>query len=226
MSTHTRIDIALLLGTIICVLLTLNSGRDMSRPNVEYMPDMAHSLAYDSFARNPVFANGITLQTPPAGAVARGRLPLRYGSTPEEAQRAGRELTNPLDPGDPEDPDTKQLGASGFGIFCHPCHGATGAGDGPVAMKGFPPPPPLFAEKATRLADGQIFHIISFGQGNMPAHGTQIPPTQRWQIVTHVRKLQARAAEKATADAAAEKAAAEKAAAEPEETTDGEGAGS
>lgn len=224
MSTHTRIDIALLLGTIICVLLTFNSGRDMSQPNVEFMPDMAHSLAYESFARNPVFANGITLQTPPAGVVARGRLPLRYGSTPEEAQRAGRELTNPADA---EDASIQQLGATGFGIFCHPCHGATGAGDGPVAMKGFPPPPSLFAEKATNLADGQIFHIISFGQGNMPAHATQIPPAQRWQIVTHVRHLQARAVEKAAAEAAA--AAAEAAGtpdAEPEEPTDGEEAGS
>ena len=82
MSKHTRIDIALLLGTIICVLLILNSGRDMSRPNVEFMPDMAHSLANESFARNAVFADGITLQTPPEGTVARGRLPLRYGSTP------------------------------------------------------------------------------------------------------------------------------------------------
>jgi mono/diheme cytochrome c family protein len=99
-------------------------------------------------------------------------------------------------------------------------------------MKGFPPPPSLFAEKATNLADGQIFHIISFGQGNMPAHGTQVPTMQRWQIVTHVRQLQARAAEKAAAEAAAaEKAAAEEAAAgspdaEPEETTEEEEAGS
>lgn len=236
MSKHTRIDIALLVGTIICILLTLNSGRDMSRPNVEFMPDMAHSLAAESFGRNAVFADGITLQTPPAGTVARGRLPLRYGTTPEEAQRAGRELINPVDAGDA---DIQQLGATGFGIFCHPCHGATGAGDGPVAMKGFPPPPSLFAEKATNLADGQIFHIISFGQGNMPAHGTQIPTAQRWQIVTHVRQLQARAAEKAAAEAAAAEAAAqaaEEAASgdaaagspevEPEESADGEEAGS
>ena len=219
MSKHTRIDIALLLGTIICVLLILNSGRDMSRPNVEFMPDMAHSLANESFARNAVFADGITLQTPPEGTVARGRLPLRYGSTPEEAQRAGRELMNTVDA---EDADIQQRGATGFGVFCHPCHGATGAGDGPVATKGFPPPPSLFTEKATNLADGQIFHIISLGQGNMPAHGAQIPTAQRWQIVTHVRQLQARAAEKAAAEAAA----AEEAAAEPEESTEEEGAGS
>ena len=161
MSVHTRIDIALLLGTIICVLLTLNSGRDMSQPNVEYMPDMAHSLAYESFARNPVFANGMTLQVPPAGTVARGRLPLRYGSTPEEAQRAGRELTNSVDP---EDAVIQRLGATGFGVFCNPCHGPTGAGDGPVAMKVLPPPPSLFSEKATHLADCQIFHIITLIQ--------------------------------------------------------------
>ena len=216
MSVNTRIDLALLIGTIFCVFLIFNSGRDMSRPNVEFMPDMAHSVASESYTRSAVFADGMTLQTPPEGTVARGRLPLRFGTTPEEAQRAGRELTSPVAE---DDAAAKARGATGFGVFCHPCHGATGAGDGPVATKGFPPPPSMFTEKAVNLADGQIFHIITFGQGNMPAHAAQIPPGQRWEIITHVRELQVRAADKAAADqAATEKAAAE---AEADEGEDG-----
>ncbi|RKZ11973.1 cytochrome c [bacterium] len=183
----------------------MSSGRDRSQPNVEFMPDMAYSVSAESFSRNAVFANGMTLQEPPQGTMARGRQPLYYDETPEDAKRAGRDLVSPLDA---EDPTTQELGATGFGIFCHPCHGATGAGDGPVAAKGFPPPPSLFTEQANGLADGQMFHIITFGQKNMPAHAAQIPPTQRWQIVTHVRELQARAVTKAAADSAAAQAAA------------------
>jgi mono/diheme cytochrome c family protein len=216
MSMNTRIDLALFLGTILCVFLIFNSGRDLSRPNVEFMPDMAHSVAAESFTSNAVFADGMTLQTPPEGTVARGRLPLRYGTTPEEAQRAGRELTSPVAA---DDADAMARGATGFGVFCHPCHGATGAGDGPVAAKGFPPPPSMFTEQANNLADGQIFHIITFGQKNMPAHAAQIPAQQRWEIISHVRGLQARAAEKA----AEEQAAAEEAAAEAETAEQGAG---
>ena len=58
---------------------------------------MAYSVAHETFAASPVFADGKTLQAPPAGAIARGRLPLRFSGTAAEAERAGRELHNPLD---------------------------------------------------------------------------------------------------------------------------------
>ena len=68
------------------------------RRGFEYMPDMAHSLPYNSFAPNPVTRDGKTLQAPVAGTIPRGFQPLRYRATPEEALRAGRELHNPVPP--------------------------------------------------------------------------------------------------------------------------------
>ena len=156
---------------------------DVARPNVEIVTDMARSVRYNAFEANPVFRDGKTLQLPPDGSIARGFLPLRVGA--EEALRAGEALQNPF--GRDEEIDR---GARLYASFCRPCHGPTGQGDGPVARRGFPPPPSLAAEHARNMKDGQHVHIISFGQGNMPSHRTQISRENRWRIVNYIRFLQ------------------------------------
>ncbi len=181
------IDIVLLVALAACVVITWTAGRDFSRPNVEFIPDMAHSVAYDAFAPNPNFPDGKTLQPPPTGTIPRDLPPLHFAATPEDAERAGRELHSPVAL---DDPRVLQRGAFVFASFCQHCHGPSGAGDGPVAKRGFPPPPSLIAEHARRLADGQLFHIVTYGQGNMPAHAGQLSRRDRWCVVAHVRALQ------------------------------------
>jgi mono/diheme cytochrome c family protein len=159
---------------------------DPTVPNREYMPDMVSSVAYDSFAENPNTADGRTLMAPPKGTVPRGYQPLHYGPGPDEAARAGRELTNPIADG----ALVRQRGEVAFARWCSPCHGREGLGDGLVTRK-FPRPPSLTAPHARGLPDGRIFHIISFGQGVMPAYGQQVAQRDRWIIERFVRQLQA-----------------------------------
>lgn len=154
--------------------------------NFEYMPDMVGSLAYDSFAPNPNTRDGKTLLAPPAGTIPRGYQPLHYRSGPAEATRAGRELTNPV----PDCDAARQRGGVGFQRWCSPCHGHEGLGDGLVALR-FPRPPSLVAPHARGLADGQLFHIVTFGQGLMPPYGQQIVQEDCWKIARYVRLLQA-----------------------------------
>lgn len=169
--------------------LALNWGiaRDVTRLNVEFMPDMVHSAAYESFESNPHFADGKTLREPVAGTIPRGFRPLHYGATPEERIRAGREMKNPFLPAERE---ALNRGAVVYQNVCVPCHGASGRGDGPVSKKGFPPPASLVADKAIQLQDGEIFHIVTYGQNNMPAYAAQLDPEDRWKVVLHVRSLQ------------------------------------
>lgn len=163
---------------------------DPTRPNFEYMPDMVTSAAYESFAANPVTRDGRTFMVPPAGTVPRGYAPLHFGPGPAEAARAARELTNPIADG----ALVRRRGEIAFRRWCSPCHGAQGLGDGLVARR-FPRPPSLAAEHARALADGQLFHVITFGQGVMPAYGQQIAQEDRWKIVRHLRQLQVPATE-------------------------------
>lgn len=169
----------------ILALSAMSCSAEGDKTGVLYLPDMFTSVPYDSHDPNPVLPNGQTLQPMPEGTVARGEAPFHYAAGPQEAARAGRELTNPLR----ATPANLARGAAVFGTFCFPCHGPQGAGDGPVVPP-FPNPPALTADHAKRLPDGQIFHIISRGQGIMPSHATQVRPEDRWKVILHIRRLQ------------------------------------
>lgn len=183
-----RVVLNITLAVTLAALVSINwiGARDYRQPNMEYMPNMVHSARYNTFAPNENFADGKTLQTPPAGTIPYGMPVLRYQAA-TDAERAGLELANPFAP---TDAAAIERGGILFNRFCVPCHGASGAGDGAVAKRGFPPPSALFADRARAMKDGQLFHVISYGQVNMPRYAAQIGEEDRWRIVLHVRKLQ------------------------------------
>jgi len=164
--------------------------QDVSKPNYEYSPDMAYSLAYESYSANPNLPDGKTLLAPPQGTVPRGYRAFHYAPGPEEALRAGAELVDPL----PRDREAqKQILERGRILFermCVPCHGLDLQGGGLVTRL-FVSPPSLLVDNAINMKDGQIFHIITTGQGSMPGHGQQISQQDRWKIIRYVRSIQA-----------------------------------
>ena len=95
-------------------------------------------------------------------------------------------LANPLKPADTDLLRGKEL----YNIFCVPCHGESGAGDGPVGKKYVPTPADLRADSPVmKLPDGQLFVIVSSGLGGMPAFRADLPPGDRWRIVAYLRTL-------------------------------------
>lgn len=155
--------------------------------NLEALPGMVKSVPAEAFSESAVFADGKTLQPPPAGTVVRGLLPLHYRATPEDAVRAGLELANPFPASNAR---SLARGKVVYDTWCTVCHGPAGKGDGTVARRGFPAPPSLLADKALGLRDGQIFHILTWGQGNMPAYAAQVTRDDRWKAVLWVREMQ------------------------------------
>jgi mono/diheme cytochrome c family protein len=177
------------LAVVLLVTLALSwVTTDARRPNFEVLPDMAHSPRANAFAANGEFANGATLQIPPPGSIPRGFMPLHYSASPQDAIRAGQELTNP---NAPDNQRARQRGAFVFANFCAECHGATATGNGPVIQRGYPAPPSLLTGKAVSNKDGQLFHILTYGQNNMPSYASQISRQDRWDVITYVRSLQA-----------------------------------
>lgn len=164
----------------------LGCGRDPTQRNLEFVPEMIDSIAYDSFAPNPVTHDRKTLIAPVPGTIPRGFSPLRYGPGRAEAERAGRELESPVPASDASRSRGKQL----YDTFCAVCHGRGGLGDGPVIPQ-FPMPPSLLTDRARRMPDGQMFHVISLGQGLMSSYAAQVRQQDRWKILHHVRALQA-----------------------------------
>jgi mono/diheme cytochrome c family protein len=174
-----------------CVAAGTACGSMSEKRAFEYTPDMTYSVAYDSFAPNPVTRDGLTLQRPVRGTIPRGFMPLHYTATAADAERAGRELQNPMF-------DTAANAAEGellFQTFCVVCHGPRGAGDGPLIPR-IPNPPSYTSERVRTMPAGRIFHVITFGSGRMPSYASQVAPRERWLIAGHVRTLQREAVQR------------------------------
>ncbi len=205
-SARVNVALALLLGLIVAAHWAVPPAP--TQRNFHFFPDMVNSPAHEAQAPAPLLASGTAVDLrPPEGAVARGYLPLLYEATPEDAARAGAELRSPH--GDAAGAAAVERGGFVFATFCVTCHGAGGEGDGPVTSRGVPPPPSLLLPHALELADGQMYHITTFGQGNMAGYASQVARADRWNVISYIRTLQA--------PARAQAAAPEPAAAAPEE---------
>lgn len=81
-------------------------------------------------------------------------------------------------------------GQDRFNIFCSPCHGRLGKGDGMIVQRGFPRPNSFHADSVRVLPAGFYFDVITNGFGRMYSYAPSIPVRDRWAIVAYVRALQ------------------------------------
>jgi mono/diheme cytochrome c family protein len=134
---------------------------------------MENQPKYSEYASAPLFRGGV-LRGPPAGAVARD----------DQAHDAEVHDRPPL---------TAELFARGqqrFGIFCSPCHGANGDGNGIVVQRGMPRPTSYHDDRLRAADDQHFFDVITNGYGAMYSYAYRVPPHDRWAIVAYIRALQ------------------------------------
>lgn len=167
-------------------------------PPVNLVPDMDDQAKFHPQGETPVFADGRMSRTPVAGTIARGELreDTAYWTGMEgDAFVAKVPATVSVTPG------LLDRGQQRFGIYCAPCHGYAGAGDGAVHRAAVPlaelgkatwtQPTNLRDERLKGLPDGDLYNTIRVGKNTMPGYGAQIPALDRWAIVLYVRALQA-----------------------------------
>lgn len=82
-------------------------------------------------------------------------------------------------------------GQERYAIFCLPCHGPNGEGDGIVVQRGFSPPPSYHSERLKNIPDGYLFTVMSTGLLRMPQFASRISAEDRWAITQYIRVLQA-----------------------------------
>lgn len=91
-------------------------------------------------------------------------------------------------------PMTRQIldrGHERFNIYCAPCHGRTGAGNGMIVQRGFPAPPSYYLPRLRTAPVGHFFDVITNGYGVMYSYNDRVQPEDRWAIVAYIRALQA-----------------------------------
>ena len=86
--------------------------------------------------------------------------------------------------------DFVRRGQSRCGVYCQPCHGAQGDGNGITKKLGMTTVANLMDQRIIRMADGEVFNTISVGKSTMMGYAAQIPVEDRWAIVAYLRALQ------------------------------------
>jgi mono/diheme cytochrome c family protein len=86
--------------------------------------------------------------------------------------------------------DLLERGRDRFDIFCSPCHGRLGTGEGAVARRGMRPPPSYHTQRLREVPIGYFFDVMTNGFGVMPDYAAQVPPADRWAIAVYIRVLQ------------------------------------
>ncbi|MDQ5857930.1 MAG: cytochrome c [Acidobacteriota bacterium] len=168
-----RLGLKALLGSM--VILAATSG---------CRQEMYDQPRYKPLAKSDFFEDGRSARPLVEGTVARGTLDL--------FAPAGGASPGPLATALPV-PLTRELLARGrerYGIFCAPCHDATGSGRGMVVRRGYRQPPSLHIERLRDAPVGHLYDVMTRGLGAMPDYAQQVPPADRWAIAAYVRALQ------------------------------------
>jgi hypothetical protein len=83
-----------------------------------------------------------------------------------------------------------ERGEERYQIFCSPCHGLQGDGNGMIAMRGVKRPPSYHQDRLRQSPNGYFYDVITNGFGQMYSYSAQIPPRDRWAIIAYIRALQ------------------------------------
>lgn len=81
-------------------------------------------------------------------------------------------------------------GQQRYNIFCSPCHGRTGKGDGIIIQRGMKQPPSFHDTRLVESPAGYFYSVITNGFGVMYSYASRIKPEDRWAIIAYIRALQ------------------------------------
>jgi mono/diheme cytochrome c family protein len=147
--------------------------------------DMHDAPRYEAFEANDAVADNRASRLPPAGTVPRGWL--RDDEALYTGKVAGQAVTT--FPFAIARADLAR-GQERYNIYCTPCHGRVGDGNGMVVQRGLRQAASFHQDRLRQEPPGYFFDVITNGFGAMPDYAAQIPVRDRWLIVAYVRALQ------------------------------------
>jgi mono/diheme cytochrome c family protein len=134
---------------------------------------MANQPRYDPLESSDFFADGMAARPRLAGTVARGDLALEEANAPVAVTM-----------------DVINRGQQRYNIYCSPCHGRAGDGNGMIPSRGYRRPPSFHTLTVRNRPDAHYFDVMTNGFGSMPSYRTMIGARDRWAIIAYVRALQ------------------------------------
>lgn len=177
-----------LLPVVICLALYSCRGQKFEQQPVHPILNMDQQNRFEAQESNPFFADNRSMRQPVEGTIARGNLrhdPVYYQGINPDSSFVEH---NPVDL-------TKSFlyqGKDRYEIFCTPCHGYVGDGQGIIMTGGygFVPAPSYHIDRIRNMPDGELYSAIANGVRTMPSYAHQVPVRDRWAIVAYIRALQ------------------------------------
>lgn len=180
----------------VCVLLVSIlgfRGAKFTSPPIDLFPEWAFPSMENQPKLRPqseskFFADGRSDRTPVARTVARGML------REDDHLYLGKLADGAFAPGMPArlavDLKFIERGQDRYQIYCTPCHGALGDGNGMTKRYGMGATPTYHDPRLRTMPDGEIYHTITAGKNTMLSYADKLTPEDRWAVVAYVRALQ------------------------------------
>ena len=169
-----------------CLLFSLAGcarGCTSSRPPIHLNPSMDNQPKVRPQSASTFFYDGSGMRQPVPGTVAIDGLKEDTAFFTGKGADGQFVTTNPVT----LDDAVLERGKQRYTIYCQPCHDARGDGKGILFQRGNVPTATFHQEKLLKYTDGQIFDVMTNGQGLMPAYRWPIPPADRWAIIAYIR---------------------------------------
>lgn len=163
------------------ILLGLSAGLVFSLVSgCQIQQDMARQPKNKPLTPTSFFEDGRSERPLVENTVARGSLADDDLFVPKDSNAFPLPLT----------PALLSRGQERYKIFCTPCHGLQGDGNGMVAMRGMKHPPTYHQDRLRQVPNGYLYDVVTNGFGAMLGYSAQILPADRWAIIAYVRALQ------------------------------------
>ena len=183
---HTRALAGLVVGLM---LIAGCRGTPSKKPPVHPNLNMDFQPRFDPQEENDFFPDKRAMRKPVRNTVPRTKnfeqlINPRYAEGREESGAYVKRIPHPVTL------DFVKRGQERFNIYCSPCHGLAGDGQGIVIQYGYVPTPTFHSDQLRNVEDGYIYSVIKNGIRTMPAYGHLVPVEDRWAIVAYIRALQ------------------------------------
>lgn len=185
--------IRLCVGALLVGGLIACEGQPFEKPPIHLQQNMDFQKRFEAQEENPFYDDTRAMRPPVENTVARGNLRidehLYQGLVDGEN---AMELPKLDEDGEPIVLDEAWLkrGQERYEIYCTPCHGFSGVGNGLAVQHGMVQPTSLYDERLLGMGIGHFYRIITYGKNNMMPYAAQIPVRDRWAIASYVRVLQ------------------------------------
>ncbi len=188
---------------VTALIVFVSSCDNKRKPGKIYMPDMAYSRAYETYASHdstiitmdPLKKGGNAIyynNSPVPGTMKRGELFPYTLPNDSNGYKMSALVKNPLD--SISSTELKEAGRL-YNINCAICHGDKGIANGPLAASGQIGGVANLTQPAfVTMTDGTMFHSIHYGKANMGSYASQLSRKQRWMIIKYIRTLQPKSA--------------------------------